>query len=435
MSCTRVGDLLVEADLISEFQLAQALEYQQSRGGKTVGILVEMGSLAPDDFYRFLARRGVPAFNPVNCKVSDHVANLLPRDLVLKHEMLPVDRLGRLLTVVMVYPFDIEGIQAAETLTGLRVKPVLCRAKEFREAAHTMYPLDYEILNSVQTVGRSSSPAPSKNSALTNAQQTLSRVRALESLPISRHTKGRFSMLGGVGGINAERAANILSRDPIALAHVLATANAREWTCRRQIVDRHDAIRILGLSAVIETVQSLTTFDTQLRFAEPTYTAWRETAVAVAETAGNIAKNYANVAAPGIYEAALLHSIGSLALLHLDFANYPDVFNIHPAGLRRQRELELYGITESDAGSELAAAWGLPEPVLNTIRFMNTPESAPKSHDTVAVTALAHHIVQMERNLEADCTEALRILGLTQSTLRSAVLRLHATSHADAVEI
>ena len=148
-----------------------------------------------------------------------------------------------------------------------------------------------------------------------------------------------------------------------------------------------------------------------------------------------IAKDYAFVGAPGIYEAALLHNLGSLALLMLDHVDYPGVYALRPSGKRREREMEIYGVTDCEAGAELARAWKLPEPIVNSIQHLLSPESAPSSHDTVAISALAHHIVQMERNLETDCTEALRILGLTHTNLHSTVLRLHATSHADGVEI
>lgn len=106
-----------------------------------------------------------------------------------------------------------------------------------------------------------------------------------------------------------------------------------------------------------------------------------------------------------------------------------------PVEKRHSREMELFGVTDCEAGAVLASAWGLPDSICITIRHLFTPGSAPSSQDTVAVTALAHHIVQMEHNLETDCVEALRILGLTHTTLRTTMLRLHAASHASAVEI
>ncbi|HRI87291.1 MAG TPA: HDOD domain-containing protein, partial [Candidatus Hydrogenedentes bacterium] len=302
---------------------------------------------------------------------------------------------------------------------------------------HRIYPSDLEVIG-LNDVGTSSVRSLCNRAGRTNAQlakHTITRIRELATLPVSRHTKGRFAMLKGVGGMNSERAAAVLSRDPVALAKILAEANAREWTRRTPVVDRHDAIAALGMRRVIETLSALTTCDEQLRYVETCFTQWRENAVSVAETALNIAKNYANVAAPGVYEAALLHNIGSLVFLMLETAEYPSVFDTHPTKLRRDRESELFGIDAAEAGAELADAWGLPTSVINTIRYLHTPESAPNAHDTVAVTALAHNIVQMERSLEADCTEALRILGLTPTALRNTVLRIHANTHADAVEI
>ena len=277
--------------------------------------------------------------------------------------------------------------------------------------------------------------APGPNAASHLARRTLARIRELDRAPITLHTKGRFTMLEGARGLTPERAASILSRDPVALARVLSAANAREWTRRRPIVDRHEAIRCLGMSGVVEAVESLDTWSGRLPHADSVFTQWRSTAVAVAETASRIAQQHAFAGTPGIYEAALLHNLGHLALLLIDSEGYPDMFAVRPAGPRRTHETERYGVTDSDAGAELARAWKLPEPVVVTIEYLRHPESAPSSQDTVAVTALAHHIVQMERDLETGCDEALRILGLTQSTLRATVLELHAATHAGAVEI
>ncbi|MBM3290730.1 MAG: HDOD domain-containing protein, partial [Candidatus Hydrogenedentes bacterium] len=300
MAGTRVGALLLEADLIDSAQLRRALDHQQHRGGKTMGILVELGMLEHDQVYKFLARRGLPAINPLHCAVGRHVTNLLPRDFVMRHEVLPVDRLGRLLTVAMVYPFDIDAIAKAEELTGLRVKPMLCRAKEFHEAARRYYPGEFDACGARRTVA--------DRGESDTAQRTLSRVRALTRAPITKHTRGRFSMLESTQGLTVERAAAILSRDPVALARVLAEANTREWTRRRPIVDRHEAIRRLGMAGVRAALESLDTWERPLHEADAVFTQWRSTAVAVAETAVGIAKVHA-VAVPGISEAASLHNL------------------------------------------------------------------------------------------------------------------------------
>lgn len=437
MGSTRVGALLLEENLIDSVQLQRALEHQQHRGGRTMGILVELGMIEHDQVYTFLARRGVPAMNPVLCNVQQHVIDILPRDFVFEHEMIPVDRLGRLLTVAMVYPFDIGAIAQAETTTGLRIKPMLCRAKEFHEATRRLYPNEYDLCGTSQP-HQAAKWISSRRVQRTDEQltrHTIARIHELQTLPVTKHTKGRFALLDAAQGLNVDRAAEILSRDPIALARVLAEANSREWTKRRPILCRREAIQRVGVRGVVEAIESLSTWEEQLRSVDEAFTQWRATAVAVAETAASIAKNYALAGAPGIYEAALLHNLGSLALLVLDTANYASVYSLRPVERRHARELELYGVTDSEAGAELASAWNLPEPIVITIRYLLNPESAPTSHDTVAVTALAHHIVQMERNLETECSEALRILGLTKSTLRTTILRLHANSHADAVEI
>lgn len=431
MTRTRVGDLLLEADLISPYQLSQALEYQQTRGGRTVGILIELGALGHDDLYHFLATRGMPAINPLHCAVAQQVLDLLPRDFVAHHEIFPVDRLGRLLTVAMVYPFDTVAITEAERITGLRVKPVLCRGREFREALHRYYPDNYTFASSVHCGKAESSETLSPPEK--SAKDTLARIRELTNLPVTRHTKSRFGLLDGVGRLNAERAAAVLSRDPIALARVLSAANAREWSRRRAIVDRHEAIRVLGLRGVVEALELPSTWEEHLRPVETTLVRWRETAVAVAETAAELAKTYGVSGAAGVYEAALLHNLGAIAFLVMDRVQYPAIFAMDPA-YRRERERSAYGIDHTLAGAELANAWGLPASIQTTVRHLYTPESATSAQDIVAIAAIAHHIYHTERSFESHCGEAMRILGISPSSLRGTLLHIRARGNACADE-
>ena len=49
-------------------------------------------------------RKGVPTLNPLNYRVPENVLQLLPPEFVVEHEMMPVDRMGPMMTVVMLYP-------------------------------------------------------------------------------------------------------------------------------------------------------------------------------------------------------------------------------------------------------------------------------------------------------------------------------------------
>ena len=62
----RIGELLIEAGLITEEQLQDALAVQQERGGKTFELLIELEYLDKDALHTFLSQKSGMAANLVN---------------------------------------------------------------------------------------------------------------------------------------------------------------------------------------------------------------------------------------------------------------------------------------------------------------------------------------------------------------------------------
>ena len=142
----RIGTLLVDAGIITENQLKEALTRQAGSGGKTVDELISLGYMNPAQFVHFLAQQpGIPRISLANCEVSREVVKLIPEDFAIEHEMFPIDRLGGLLTVGMVCPLDSESRKELERITGLRVKPILCSRAEIQEAFAAHYRSRQEV--------------------------------------------------------------------------------------------------------------------------------------------------------------------------------------------------------------------------------------------------------------------------------------------------
>lgn len=101
---------------------------------------------------------------------------------------------------------------------------------------------------------------------------------------------------------------------------------------------------------------------------------------------------YIDVGAPDIaYTAGLLHDIGKVVLDQYIAKAYPLFYRgieedgRDLAGIER-KEL---GITHNEAGSVLAQKWGLPENLIEVIRFHHRPEDAPVYHELTHLVYLA----------------------------------------------
>lgn len=136
----RLGGKLVKAGLISANQLRHALEAQERKGGRLADILIHLGALDSYRFLEFLAKQpGTPSISLKHCKIHDDIIGLVPVEFCQENELVPIDRMGRLLTVGMVCPLDTATIQKLQEMTGLRVKPMLVSRNEIKDAIQYYY--------------------------------------------------------------------------------------------------------------------------------------------------------------------------------------------------------------------------------------------------------------------------------------------------------
>ncbi|MHC4870256.1 MAG: GspE/PulE/PilB domain-containing protein [Planctomycetota bacterium] len=98
----RLGELLLEEQLISSDDLNDALRDQEVSGGVLGEILVSKGSINEDDVARVIAKQyGLPFIDPVQYEIPDEVKELFPEAALLKYRFVPLDVFGDLLLVVV----------------------------------------------------------------------------------------------------------------------------------------------------------------------------------------------------------------------------------------------------------------------------------------------------------------------------------------------
>jgi chromosomal replication initiator protein DnaA len=128
----RLGDMLVEERLIRPDQLQEALAKGEETGQFVGQVLVELGFISEQDLAAFLVRQcRIPHLNLLDYEIRKDLLDLIPYELSRQHKVLPVDKLGSILTVAMVDPFDNVVLEKVRDLTGLKVKPVLCNWYDF----------------------------------------------------------------------------------------------------------------------------------------------------------------------------------------------------------------------------------------------------------------------------------------------------------------
>jgi type IV pilus assembly protein PilB len=133
-----IGQILVGKGLVTEAVLQAALEQQKAAGRhKLLGeLLVEQGLLTEEQLCETLAEvYGVP-YAKVSPKICDpKVIEVLPREFIEKHGVLPMFLVNNVLTVALAEPSNLFLIEEIQQLTGHTVQIV---ASTHRDIAATM---------------------------------------------------------------------------------------------------------------------------------------------------------------------------------------------------------------------------------------------------------------------------------------------------------
>jgi len=140
----KLGEMLVAKGLISEAQLAAALE-EQRRWGKRLGMtLVLMGCLEEEKLIRILAAQlKLPVARIRGKRVNAEVIELVPVELAEKHRCLPLfmkEQAGsRELFLAMEDPSDLDAQGELGFRIGFRIRPVLVAPTELEDALQRHY--------------------------------------------------------------------------------------------------------------------------------------------------------------------------------------------------------------------------------------------------------------------------------------------------------
>lgn len=140
----KIGELLLEAGLIDEFQLQTALGEQRRWGGRLGTALVKLGFVEEPVLMRFLARRlDLPLVQLGAKRPAPEVLELVPAELAEKYHCLPLFQrreLGRnVLHVAMEDPTDLQALDDLSFRIGIPMRPVLVAPTELREALKRLY--------------------------------------------------------------------------------------------------------------------------------------------------------------------------------------------------------------------------------------------------------------------------------------------------------
>ena len=136
----RLGELLVREELITPLQLQEAMEQTRRSGGRLGAELAKLGFLEENELTAFLSKQyGVPAIDLREFDIDNETIALIPREVVHKHKVIPVNRTGSTLIVAMADPSNIFAVDDIKFLTGYNVEIVVASEEDIEGAEEKYY--------------------------------------------------------------------------------------------------------------------------------------------------------------------------------------------------------------------------------------------------------------------------------------------------------
>lgn len=136
----RLNRVLLERGLITSAELDEALNIQKERGGKLSDILIEKGFVNKKDLMIVLSEElGIPPINLSRYKINPTLLKLISSKLARHYQIIPISKMGNLLTVAMADPLNVFAIDEIKSLTGFQIGVLITTDKDIQTAIDESY--------------------------------------------------------------------------------------------------------------------------------------------------------------------------------------------------------------------------------------------------------------------------------------------------------
>lgn len=138
----RLGDLLVEAELITEEQLQKALK-EKSSSQRLGDALLQQGLITEQQLIEVLEfQLGIPHVSLFRYPIDATLTNLVSKDFVKRNLLIPLKKEGDKLFVAMADPMDYFAIDDLRLTTGFQIEPAIAAKDDILKAINKYYQID-----------------------------------------------------------------------------------------------------------------------------------------------------------------------------------------------------------------------------------------------------------------------------------------------------
>jgi len=149
----RLGEILIKSGLMTEEKLEQALDNQKKTDLKLGQYLIRQGLIQEKQIIDLLSEQ----LNIARYQLNDFPLDLeliryIPFEIAQKNQVVPLKVKGKLLTIAIVDPLEIQILDSLEKLTDMEVEPVICSEVEINQLINSMYGMQSDLGNIMGTM-------------------------------------------------------------------------------------------------------------------------------------------------------------------------------------------------------------------------------------------------------------------------------------------
>mgnify|MGYP001305441472 CR=1 FL=1 len=149
----KLGRMLIEASLLTEEQLKQALLDQVRSSIKLGQFLIRKGLVSEQLMVKMLSEQlKIEKYHPDKYPLDLSLTQAIPVEYAQKYQIAPLKKKGRLLTICTTDPLDINALDAIEMLTNSEVEPSVCTEREMGQLISSLYGIQSGLGNMLETM-------------------------------------------------------------------------------------------------------------------------------------------------------------------------------------------------------------------------------------------------------------------------------------------
>ncbi|MCA1031930.1 Flp pilus assembly complex ATPase component TadA [Bacillus timonensis] len=138
----RLGDLLVEAGMISEDQLQQALK-EKTEAQKLGDVLLQKGFISEQQLIEVLEfQLGIPHVSLFRYPIDTSLISLVPKEIAKRNLIIPLKKDGDKLFVAMADPMDFYATEDLRLATGFQIETAIASKDDIIRSINKYYDLD-----------------------------------------------------------------------------------------------------------------------------------------------------------------------------------------------------------------------------------------------------------------------------------------------------